>query len=89
MNFYDTVAEYGYAIVKNPEEKNIIDISKSGRIAEIHIIFYTDKKKIMGYILPLDVFYDIDDMAEVYALYRTMKKDIKIFADKSKYEVVE
>ena len=92
MNFFDTVTEMGYK-VSNLDE--IIDISKEDNfkehepLGEIHIVFYKKEKQIIGYIKPLRNFYDIDDMSHIYGnLFLTMQKDLKFFADKSKYAII-
>ena len=92
MNFFDTVTEMGYKVTNL---NGIIDISKEDNfeehepLGEIHIVFYKEEKKIIGYIKPLRNFYDMDDMCHIYhALFLGMKKDLQFFAERSKYEIV-
>ena len=91
MNFFDTVTEMGYKV---SQLEGIIDISKEDNyiehepLGEVHIVFYKKERKIVGFIKPLRDFYDIDDMCHIYKLYLNMQKDLKFFADRSKYDII-
>ena len=37
---------------------------------------------------PIKEIYDIDDMARLHKLFLTMKKDVKFFAEQSKYDII-
>ena len=92
MTFYDIVTEMGYKVTNLD---GIIDISKEDNyechepLGEIHIVFYRDDKKILGYIKPLRNFFDLDDMSHIYHnLFLSMQKDLKFFAEKSRYDII-
>ena len=92
MNFYDTVTERGYSVKKL---EDIIDISKEDKfyghepIGEIHIVFYLKHKEIMGFVKPLRDIHNLDDMTHLYnSLFLVMQKDLKFFADNSKYAII-
>ena len=75
----------GYTILKCEE---VIDILRDDPLAETHIVFYTNKKKIIGFLKPLKNLFDINDMSHIYKLYRDMQKDLKLLAEKARYEIV-
>ena len=92
MAFYDTVTEMGYTVEKKPD---IIYLTKQDNyighepIAETYIVFYTKEKKITGFLKPLRVIQDLDDMCHLYhTLFLGMQKDLKFFADSSKYAII-
>lgn len=91
MAFYDIVTEMGYKV---SNLNDIIDISKEEifvdykPIGEIHIVFYKSKKEIIGYVKPLSELFDVDEVSRLYRLFLSMKKDLKFFADKSKYVII-
>ena len=92
MNFYDVVTERGYSVKKL---EDIIDISKEDKfyghepIGEIHIVFDMKQKEIMGYIKLLRNIRNLDDITHLYnSLFLVMQKDLKFFADNSKYAII-
>ena len=87
MNFYDTITKMGYYISK-VNDKDITEIIKSEKIIEIHIVFYKNDKKILGFLKPLDNFYDMDDMSLIYRLFKEMERDVKDLASRSNYVII-
>ena len=87
MNFFDTVTEMGYSV--DMSLKEIIEITKKDDTAEIHILFYMNEKKIMGYVRQLKDFYDINDVTHFYnSFFLPMQRDLKALAERSKYTIV-
>ena len=80
MNFYDTVAERGYAI-KKEESANLIHLIKEDgskpAFVEAHIIFMREEKKIKGFISVHDLIFTVDDNAIIYRMFRHMKEDLE------------
>ena len=88
MNFYDTIAEKGYAI-KKEENTNLIHLIKEDNdLVESHIIFHKKEKKIKGFLRPKDLIFDVNDMAIMYRVFLTMKEDLNFFADRSNYDII-
>lgn len=88
MTFYDTIAERGY-LIKKEENNKIIHIIKSDNdILETHIFFNLTDKTVLGCLRPKNLFYDLDDICLIYRMYREMVEDLKFFADKSKYDII-
>lgn len=86
MNFYDTVTEKGYKVVNMNE---IIEIIKDDdELAETHITFYKDEKKIIGFVHTIKDIFDVDDMSHLYTIYLNMHEDLKYFAERSKYKII-
>jgi len=91
MAFYDVVTEMGYETLNLD---GMIEISKKDiypnhePLGEINILFKQDEKKILGYVKPLRNIFDLDDMCHIYKLYLDMQRDLKFFADKSKYDII-
>lgn len=88
MNFFDTITEMGYKLTPLHDDE-IIEISKEYGLCETHITFYLKEKKIIGFMEVKEKLFDINDMAHIYQSFRELQGDIKDFASKSKYEVVE
>lgn len=91
MAFYDVVTEMGYETL---DLDGIIEITKKDTypnhepLGDIVILFDTTEKKLMGYVKPLRNILDLDDMCHIYKLYLEMKKHLKFFAEKSKYDII-
>ena len=85
MNFYDTVTEMGYKLTNLD---GILDISMDYDGVTVHIVFYTQDKKIIGFVEPQEKIYDIDDMSHLYKVFLNMQKDLKFFAEKSNYDII-
>ena len=87
MNFYDTITGMGYEI--SPlNDKEITEIVKSDKIVEIHIVFYKNDKKVLGYLKPVNNFYDVGDVSRIYTLFLEMKRDVKDLASRAKYDII-
>lgn len=91
MNFYDTIAERGYAI-KKEENSNLIHIVKedgsSPVFVESHIVFHKSEKQIKGFISVHDLVFDTNDTAIIYRMFRHMQEDLKFFAEKARYDII-
>lgn len=87
MTFKEEMERRGYQIRCRNEEK--LAIVHKNEKAEAVIIFDHTCKKMMGYVFPRDIIFDLDDMTTIYGLFNTMKEDVTVFSELSKYEVIK
>ena len=91
MNFFDIVAEKGYAAIKE-DNPNIIHLVKDDGgeepLVEAHIVFHKKEKLIKGFLKPKDLIFDVNDMAIMYRVFRNMQEDLNFFADRSHYDII-
>lgn len=91
MNFYDTIAERGYAI-KKEESADLIHLVKDDGsnppLVEAHIVFYRSKHEITGFLRTKDLIFKVNDMAIMYRVFLDMQEDLKFFAERSRYDII-
>lgn len=88
MNFYDTVAEKGYAIQKEDNNNLIHLVKEDNDLVEAHIVFHKKEKQIKGFLKPKDLIFDVNDTAIIYRVFLSMREDLCLFADKSGYAII-